>query len=176
MPLTPSYKAVLKKFNSSSKDVQSFFDQLPILLNQRFPLEVCLAYAFLRLERGQNRARYCGVVKVHQASSNMANRAISSQHLTREGFLKLYNTVFKVPISDATEKLVKKAESVRDKVIHGKVVDDSEMRAALVDVLFYAEALNAELSVVAGFEPFGDLRGFKGAAKTLSDDTSSWLL
>ena len=106
----------------------------------------------------------------------MANKAISAQHLTRDGFLKLYKTVFGVPLSSATLQLIKTAEKVRDKVIYGKDVADPEMRKAHVDVIAYSEALNAELRIKARFEPFGDLRGFKGAAKSLTDETSRWLL
>ena len=50
------------------------------------------------------------------------------------------------------------------------------MREALVDVIEYAETLNAELKASAGFEPFGDLRGFKGRAKSLDDATSRLVL
>lgn len=155
--------------------MKTYFEHLPKLINA-FPYEVCLAYMFLRVEEAQNRALYCGVVKLHQASSTMAEKAINCQHLTRDGFVKLYETVFGVPISPATLKQIREAEKIRDKVIHGKRVDDPSMREALVDVIEYAESLNTEIETIAGFEPFGDLRGFKGRAQSLEDTTSRWLL
>jgi hypothetical protein len=173
---TPTYIAVLKRYNNSTEKVKGYFDQLPDLVHGGFPYEVCLAYLFLRLEKAQNRALYCGVVKLHRANGEMADKAINSQHLTREGFLKLYSTVFGKSVPDATLKLVKKAEKIRDKVIHGKKVSDSDVRESLVDVIAYAESLNKELNAVAGFEPFGDLRGFKGRGVSLDNTTSRWLL
>lgn len=173
---TPTYIAVLKKYNACSPGVRWYFDQLPLLINGNFPNEVCLAYLFLRLEKAQNNALYCGVVKVHKASAKMSDKAIEAQYLTRDGFLKLYKTVFGKPVSPATLKLSNTAEKVRDKVIHGKTVKPAAMREALVDVLAYAEGLNAELKAIAGFEPFGKLQGFKGAGKSLEDATSRWLL
>jgi hypothetical protein len=106
----------------------------------------------------------------------MVEQAINCQHLTREGFVKLYEVVFDTPLSTVTLKQIKVAEKVRDKVIRGKIVSDKMMREALVDVIEYAETLNAELKVSAGFEPFGDLRGFKGRAKSLDDATSRLVL
>jgi hypothetical protein len=173
---TPSYKAVLKSYDSRSTNVQGYFSQLPLLLKGNFSYEVCLAYIFLRLETAQNRALYCGVVKIHRADSAIADKAINSQHLTREGFLKLYETVFGKPIPDSTLSLIKRAEKIRDMVIHGKSVEDKHMREALVDALKYAEELNEQLKTVAGFEPFGDLRGFAGARQALDTTTSRWLL
>lgn len=173
---TPTYIAVLKRYNNSTEKVKGYFDQLPALVNGGFPYEVCLAYLFLRLEKAQNRALYCGVVKRHRASGEMADKAINSQHLTRDGFLKLYETVFGKAVPQATLKLVKKAEKIRDKVIHGKTVSDSDVRESLVDVIAYAESLNEELYTVAGFEPFGNLRGFKGRGASLDNTTSRWLL
>lgn len=176
MPTPSSYRAVLNRYNSSTAGVKLYFNQLPGLLTHRFPLEVCLAYLFLRLEKGQNMALYCGVVKLHQSSTGVAYRAISAQHLTRDGFLTLFQTVFGSPLSESSIKLIKTAEKVRDKVIHGKDVADPEMRGALVDVIAYAEAVNAEVRSKGGFEPFGSLQGFKGAGKSLGDQTSRWLL
>ena len=50
------------------------------------------------------------------------------------------------------------------------------MRQAHVDIIEYAESVNIELQSVAGFEPFGDLRGFKGKVKSLEKGTTRWLL
>jgi hypothetical protein len=50
------------------------------------------------------------------------------------------------------------------------------MREAHIDVIEYAEALNEDIEEIAGFSPFGDLRGFKGRAEPLDNSTSRWLL
>ncbi|NZA03056.1 hypothetical protein H0I39_17405 [Ottowia beijingensis] len=79
-------------------------------------------------------------------------------------------------MNDSTSEKIKKAERVRDRVIHGKQVSDPDMRQAIIDVIEYAKALNKDLKAAAGFEPFGDLRGFKGRAQSLEKSTTIWLL
>lgn len=175
MPSAATYRSVLKHFNASSDPVKWYFDQVPSLL-PNYPYEVTLAYLFLRTERAQNRALYCGVVKLHRASGTVADAAVSAQYLTRDGFIDLYKNVFGHDLPKTTRVKIKKAEKIRDRVIHGKDVSEASMREAIVDVLEYAEALNSDLDRAAGFKPFGDLRGFKGRGQPLDNSTSRWLL
>jgi len=141
-----------------------------------FPCEVALAYLFLRTEKAQNRALYRGLVKLHRAYTEMAERVVNTHHLTRDSFLNMYKNVFGRALSAATVAKIKDAEKIRDRVIHGKDVSDRDLRKALVDVIDYAEALNIEVRQIGGFEPFGHLRGFKGRAKPLDESTTRWLL
>jgi hypothetical protein len=175
MATATTYIGVKKRFNESTEAVRWYFDQLPILLND-FPLEVCLAYVFLRTEKAQNRTLYCGVVKLHGAHTAIAESAINKQHLTRDGFHGLYEKVFGHKIPDATAAKIKKAEETRDRVVHGKAVNDASMREAILDVIEYVELMNEDLKKSAGFEPFGDLRGFKGRGRSLKKETTRWLL
>lgn len=170
-----SYKGVINHFNESGDQIKWYFEQLPLLVKD-FPYTVCLAYAFLKTEQAQNRALYCGVVKLHGADGEVADNAINKQHLTRDGFRLLYKNVFGHALNDSTSEKIKKAERVRDRVIHGKQVSDPDMRQAIIDVIEYAKALNKDLKAAAGFEPFGDLRGFKGRAQSLEKSTTIWLL
>ncbi len=175
MTTAASYKGVLKRYKASTEQVQWYFDQVPSLL-PTFPYEVTLAYLFLRTEKAHNRALYCGVVKLHRAHTEIADQAVNVHHLTRDGFLELYGNVFGRQLSDATATKIKKAEKIRDRVIHGKHVADHELRQALIDVIEYAEALNSDVQAIGGFEPFGDLRGFKGRAEPIDKSTTRWLL
>jgi len=50
----------------------------------------------------------------------------------------------------------------------------ADKRKAVVDILEYAEAFNAELQDIAGFRPFGSLKGFKGRAVSLDNWRVSW--
>lgn len=131
---------------------------------------------FLRTEKAQNRALYCGVVKLHCADSTVADAAVNCQYLTRDGFLALYKNVFGHPLSAATSAKIKDAEKIRDRVVHGKAVSDPDLRQAIVEVLEYAAAMNTDINSIAGFKPFGDLRGFKGRAQGLAKPTTRWLL
>lgn len=172
---SPTYKSVLRRFEQSTPSVRWYLDQLPALI-KGFPWEVSLAWVFLRVEQAQHRALYCGVVKLHRAHRDISERAINGHHMTRTGFNSLFANVFGRPLSETTGAKIAKAERVRDRVIHGKDVKDAEMRDALVEVIEYAELLNAEVKNHAGAEPFGRLTGFKGRGKPLDQSTSRWLL
>ncbi len=174
MPVS-SYKAVLRAYNESSKEVQEYFDQLPHLVRTS-TWEVVIAYLFVRLETAQNMALYCGVVKVHRASTTVAQNVINRHHLTRKGFQSLFNNVFGKELPKRLTDLSKKAELTRDQVVHGKKVKPASMRDAVVDILSYAEEMNSFVQDLAGFKPFNHMRGFKGRAKSLDTRTTKWLL
>jgi hypothetical protein len=174
--MASSYKTVINCFKEASENVRWHFEELPDLLIDGYSYEVSLAYLFLRTERAQNSALYCGAVKLHRANTDITSRAINAQYLSRTEFLKLYENVFAKALPNVIRDKIKFAEKIRDRVVHGKKVSDNDMRVAHVDVLEYAEAMNVEIYEVAGFQPFGNLRGFKGRARSLDEKTSRWLL
>ena len=102
------YKAVLRRYGSCSAQVQWYFDQFPRLL-QSFTYEVTLAYLFLRTS-GTDRALYCGVVKLREARKDVADTAVSVQHVTRDYFPKLYENIFAHPMKKTTREKIEKAE------------------------------------------------------------------
>lgn len=65
----PTYKAILKSFDSRSDQVKDYFNDLGHLLNDGYSYEIILAYLFLKVEQAQNRALYGGVVKVHRGQA-----------------------------------------------------------------------------------------------------------
>jgi hypothetical protein len=174
MPRIPSYKALLKLYESLSGEVKEHFPLIPKLIE--LPYEVGLAYSFLKIEQAQNRALYGGVVKAHRGDAEFVRRVMNLQHLTRGGFKDIYANVFGAPLGNATAAKLAEAEKVRDRVIHGKSVDDNEMREAIADCLEYGTLLNADVSSIAGFKPLGDMRGFKGRADSLDKRTTKWLM
>lgn len=176
MANVPSYIALQKLYDSKSDDIKTYFCYLPKLITNDLPYEIAIAYMFLKIEQAQNRALYGGVVKVHRCDAEFARRVMNFQHLTRDGFKELYKNVFGQALPKATADLMADAESSRDKVIHGKNVNDSELRGAIADVLDYAEAFNSEVNNVAGFKPLGNMKGFKGRAEPLDKRTSKWLM
>jgi hypothetical protein len=171
----PSCKAVLKHYTSVPADVQKYFEQLPSLI-QRNKLDVCIAYQFIRVETAQNRTLYGGVVKLHQAHGSVASSMVNSLRVTRALFLVLINNIFGKPLPDTIGNKLKFAEKVRDKTVHGKGISDANARQALVDVLDYATELNKFVEDIAGFRPFGDMRGFKGNGQPLDKAKTAWLL
>jgi hypothetical protein len=172
----PNYKAVLKHYSQCGHEIRGFFPHLPQLIVPSLPWEVSIAYQFIRVETGQNRAIYGGVVKLHRADAAIAESMLNTLHITRASFLELVRTVFGQPLPAATVLLLKTAEKVRDKTVHGKNVSEPNARQAIVDVLDYATAVNDFVSSVAGFKPFGSMQGFKGAVQPLPKATTKWLL
>lgn len=170
-----SYKAVLAAHSNAPSQVQVYFDTLPWLVTNR-DWEVALAYMFIRLERAHNMTLYCGAVKVHRANCTLARSVVDVHHLTRDGFLDLFENVIGKPIPDSLVKKIRDAEKTRDRVVHGKRVLVADIRNAIVDILEYAADLNVFVRAEAGFMPFSDLRGFKGRAASLDGRTTRWLM
>lgn len=113
---------------------------------------------------------------MHRGDAEFVRRVMNFQHLTREGFKQIYANVFGTALTKLCASKLEEAEKVRDRVIHGKSVDDNEMREAIADCLEYGNLLNMDVSGVAGFKPFGDMRGFKGRADSLDKRTTKWLM
>jgi len=170
-----SKPGLLNRFNAAPAEIRAYFEHVPKLIAD-FPLDVCLSYVFAQVERAQNSILYCGVVKLHRADATLARTAIDVHHMTRPEFKAKFETVLGKAIPPATSDLLAKAEDARDRVMHGKQTTDEEKRNAVASVLDYAEAINQLVSSIAGFKPFGDLRGFKGAAQSLDKSTTRWLL
>ena len=175
MAVPASKKGLKKKFDGAPLQVQKYFKQLPKLL-EGFSLEVCIAYLFMRVERAHHMALYCGVVKIHQCNGSIASQIIEKQHITRSEFKKLFADVIGQEIPAAIDKMIEEATIVRNKAIHGKGISEADGRKAVACVIDYAELLNKFVQGKAGFKPFDDLRGFKGAGKSLSKSSTRWIL
>ena len=96
--------------------------------------------------------------------------------MTRPRFNELFKIVFGAAVPDDIQDLLTRGESVRDKIAHGMGWSRPEARGALIAVLDFATAFNQFVSQKAGFEPFGDLRGFKGRKQPLTRATTRWIL
>jgi hypothetical protein len=171
----PSYIALLKKYDFCSEDVKKYFGLLPQLIKD-YPHSVSLAYIFFETEKAQNRVLYGGVVKLHRGNAKTVENLVYAAHIKRESFLTLFRNVFDKELSQPVVSKLKVAEKTRDKLLHGKKVTDASLREAIADVLDYADAMNNELDILAGFKPFGDMRGFKGRKEALDAKTTRWLM
>jgi hypothetical protein len=175
MEKVKSKKGLLKFYRDCSLEVQGYFCELEGLV-EGFPLDVCLAYAFARVERAHVNSLYCGAVKFHQVDSGMAKRAVRQFHMTRDGFREKFTAIYGKPIPAATISLLVVAEGVRDSVLHGKGGNDDQKRNALAHVLEYANQFNSHCESLNAPRAFGSLQGFKGAAQCLGKGTSRWVL
>ncbi len=169
-------KAGLKKaYANSPVEVRDYFPHIPNLLDD-FPMEVCLAYVFYRLELGQNMALYTGVVRIHRVEASLARTAVSSQHLTREHFDDLYQKIFALKVPRTAKSDLEGAQRTRDRIMHGKKESDDQIRNAIARVLEYTEEINAQLGKKHKLKPFGSLKGFAGRGKKLDTRTSRFVL
>jgi hypothetical protein len=175
MEKVKSKPGLMKFFKSCPDDVREYFEYVPALVEQ-FPLDVAIAYVFARVELAHNMTLYCGIAKLHRADTELTYRAVQSHHMTRVEFRSKYEVVYSKPIPGAVAALLTQGEAVRDLVMHGKGASDDQKRNAIAHVLAYASAMNECAATYGGPRPFGDLRGFKGAAQALEKKTTRWVL
>ncbi|MDU7463082.1 hypothetical protein [Haemophilus haemolyticus] len=171
-----SYKGILTKYQALPENIQKYFGHIPKLINDDYEYEIVIAYLFLKIEEGQNRLLYGGSVKCLGAEAEVATSIINYHHLKRNDFGKIYNNIFGCPLPENISKQLKKAENTRDRVVHGKKVKDDDLRDAIIDCFEYARLMNQEIATIAGFTPFGDMRGFKGRAESLNKNVTRILL
>jgi len=171
-----SWRGVRKRFHEAPNEVTDYFEPIPEMI-EKYPWEVSIAYAFSLLEKSHNRSLYAGSVKLHRADPAVAQSFVDQQHMTRASFQVLFKNVFGHSIPEDLVDLLKIAEKVRDKIIHGKKANDKEKRMALVAVLAYAEGLDAFINQRASFRPFTlDMRGYTGRRVALDKSTTAWLM
>jgi hypothetical protein len=171
-----SKRGLLRLFQHCSPEVRKHFEHLPSLLDN-YPLEVALAYAFQRLEVGQNMALYCGVVRLHRADSVVARNALDVQHMTRSKFAELYETVFELGLPTGAKGDLGTAESTRDTIMHGGQASGDRLRNAIGRVLEFSAAVNKQLHGRCQLQPFsGQWRGFAGRLQKLERRTTRFML
>ena len=175
MPIPGSWKGIVNRLNGSPGRVSGYFPHLPGLLKD-YPLDVSISYLFGRVELAQNNSLYCGMVKLHRVDMELARKAVDLHPIFRADFRQFYEAIFgKKPKATTFEKL-EEAEAIRDRIVHGKPASARDKRKAIVDIIEFAERFNDDVNAIAGFQPFGDLRGFKGRGQPLNKSTSRWIL
>ena len=175
MTVPSSRKGVVKRYRAAPENIRDFFFDLDKLV-EHYPLEISISYLFGLVELAQNNTLYCGVVKLHRVDAELANKAIDAHELYKDDFRQFYEAIFGKKIKKSTFEKLDEAQKVRNRIVHGKSVEDKDKRKAIADVLEFAEKFNADVDEIAGFMPFGDLRGFKGRGKPLDKSTSRWVL
>lgn len=176
MGVPKSYKGVLKLYESQPDELKKYFGHLSLLINADMPYDIALAYLFSRVERAHRRSIYCGVIRRYSANSELTDEIVRKEHLTRDGFKQLFKVIFDAEFPEALAELIGHAEDMRDTGMHGGETTESQMRQAIHDIFEYAKLFNAVVYELAGFTPFGDLRGFKGRQENLDKATTRMIL
>lgn len=170
-----SWRGVRNKLEEAPENVQRYFKPVEKLI-EHFPWEVSLSYMYALVERAHLNSIYCGVVKLHQADATLARKAVDKFENRRKEFQQMFARVFGRAIPAPLQALLKVAQDVRDRALHGKRVPDRDYRMAIAAVIDYAVGFNEECERHGSFQPFGGLRGFKGRKKLLDRKTSRWVL
>lgn len=171
----PRTAGILKKFRALPEDLQAYLPHFTSLAED-YPWDVSISYLFAQTELAQNMTVYGGVVKLHRVDAAVAKSTVDSHHMTRDRFRELYKIITGEGISAEAIKSAKDAERIRDRILHGKNVSESDKRKAVIAILKYAHLLNEQIFKDAGFRPFGSMQGFKGRATSLDKSTSKWVL
>ena len=177
MATAATYKGVLAEFKKKPEDIQKNFPDYESLLKEHF-WDVSVSYVFSRVESAKHWTIYCGIVKLHRTEATLTKSLVDRDHMSRGRFRMLFRTVFGEVIPEPILKKLSAAEAVRDRFVHGKMLEPSQAltRQAMIDIFEFAEEFSDHVEGLAGFRPFGDLRGFRGRAEPLSKETTKWVL
>lgn len=175
MNIPASKKGLVQRFRRSPIDIQTYFEHLPGLITD-YPLDVALAYLSAKVEDAHLMTLYCGAVKLYKTHSDMTWKILVRQYITKGTYKDFYRTIIGRALPEPTTRMLKDAAEVRNNVLHGKGAVEADKRRAIARIIQYAISFDAYTSGLAGFHPFGDLRGFKGAAKDLGKPTTRLIL
>ena len=135
-------------------------------------LTVLAAYLFMKIEAGQRRIIYVGVIKKRNTNRAVARTILTHFWMDRSQFKEKYLALSGRNIDDEIIELGDAITPIRNGLIHGKIVDDSKKVKAIKDALDYIKLLNAQTFIDFEFQPFSDLTGFNGRRITNDDATS----
>ena len=175
MPAPANYKQVIQIYEQSAPEIQNYFRGLPKLIED-YDWIVPLSFVFARIETVKHTSLHCGLVKLHELDTKLTRSLLDKDHMSRSRFRELFKVIFAKNIPDELCTLLADAEAIRDKAAHGKVLSQKQAREGLAGALSFAKGFNEFVKQVGGFHPFGDLRGFKGAARPLKAETTRWVL
>jgi hypothetical protein len=170
-----NWKQVRARYDDLPEEIKAYLDEYPRLL-EGFSWKVTVGYVFSQVEAAHRTALYCGVVKCRRVDATLAWQAIDAWDMKRKEFSQMFKVIFDVDLPDDLTKLLREAEAIRDKNIHGKTVESSEQRICQVRVLDYYEGFHQLVRSTGVASPFDDLRGFKGAVQPLDRSTSRLVL
>ena len=173
--MAKTYKGVIQHYQAAPEGVRNYFPDF-VELVERYNWEVPISYVFSRIEQARRITIYCGIVKLHWCESTLTWKLVSEDHMARGRFRELFKIVFGRKIPDDLMTKLEKGEDVRDKIAHGMKWTPKEAREGLTSVLDFATEFNDFVYQLAGFRPFGDLRGYKGRKEPLTKTTTRWIL
>ena len=152
----PRTAGMIAVYNALPQPLQEYSLHFPKLVEE-FSHEVALSCLFAQIEPAHNMTIYCGVVKCHGVDADVARNTVNAHHMTRERFRELYRLIMdnKRIEAAALDKAIS-AEKVRDKILHGKQVQDADKRKAIVNSLNTRHNLTSKFSGTRVFGLLGN--------------------
>ena len=175
MDVPASRPGVRNRLLRAPEEIQWYFTPAAELI-ENYPWQVPLAYLFARLEKAHIMTLYCGVVKLHRVDSELAAEASDRFENRPADFRVLFENILGRRFPRSLISKLEDAQAVRNRVLHGKSVEERDFRKAVVAIIEYAEEFNQKCYNLGGFRPFGPLQGFKGAGASMDKATSRWVL
>ncbi len=171
----------------------SSFNRFAVALKgNKHALSMLVVYLCMRIEQAQRRTLYCDMIKRYNIKKEVAHDTLDSLKLYRPQFFETYKklaqepyeNVTKTSISAETMALMSGTRKVRNAIVHGDdsiqgddgKITDSKKATTIITLLEYAIELNKEVLYISKFQPFGDLRGFKGRAEPNDEAISKQIL
>ncbi len=178
--LSGDYAMVRDSYESLPDIIQKHFHlSIPIIVvdyDNKYGLDILIPYLFMKVEQAQRMTLYAALVKKYKIDKDLANTALDSLHMTREKFRELYKILAGNPINTKTIEFAKEAEEFRDNILHGKKVKEEDKAYAACAIFRYSVLFNEQVNKDFGFQPFGNMTGFKGNAQSHDKITSKWML
>ena len=172
-------RSVRNRLSTIDADLLFHFNHLPDIVEKLGSLpDVALAYCFSALEFGHRRILYAGLMRKYRLNSELSWNAVIGHDIKRGDYPQIYASIFGNPIPTSTLSIIKPAEKIRDKMIHGKGPSTKQIWGAVITCLEYADAFNQETRTTEGFAGFGRMQGITGAKgkPTLPKDVSKLAL
>lgn len=172
-----NYKQLISKYDALPAKIKGYLPYFKKLV-YGYPYEVTIGYLFSRIERAHHIALDCGLVKLHECDSDLTDSVIQSYRMTREDFPEKFKTIFDIAINPSALVKLRRAEKIRDRLLHGKSnVEAKDQRHAIFNLFEYFEEFDTQVTgLLSGFSPFGSLTGLTGRKVKLGKSTTRWVL
>lgn len=178
MPKVSEKSKVLSKFDGLEEGLRKHFSLLPELINNISSPEPALAYCFQKIEMAQRAGLYALLMREYRTNPNLAWQAVDKTDITRSNFSEIYHDISVNKLPANLRDQIKPAETIRDRIIHGRECTTSQIFKAIVICLTYTEKLNDAFYQNDGFRPAGPLIGVTGrkGKQTLDARTTTAVL
>ncbi len=167
--------ALRRQFSELPGEVRNHFRKLQPLLDNS-DLDIALAYVFMLIEQGRYRAIKCVLVRKLRCSGTLVDNMFRDYQFQRKTFRTAFVQLVGIDIGRDPYNVLKQAESVRDKVFHGRMPQDADLRQALASALTFVGLFGERIRDETGKNPFGDLRGLSSRMKMLPNNQARWII